>query len=220
MLIRCMGHSQFLLEDAAGQRVVTDPFDASVGYPMNGVRADAVTVSHGHGDHSFVEKVAGSPVVIRDAGTHMPLPDVRITGIPSFHDGEGGKKRGTNLMMLIEADGLRILHCGDLGHLPDQRMLEAAGRVDLLLLPVGGFFTLDAAGAMEACRLFSPRMILPMHFRTAYNASWPIDDCAPFLKLCAEQGLAAEECDVLRVTAGDLKVQPRVCVLRVCTGAV
>ena len=218
MLIRSMGHSQFLLEDRHGQRVVTDPFDAHTGYPMTPVRADAVTVSHAHGDHSFTEKVTGSPVVIDTAGTRSPLPDVRITGIPSFHDGEGGAKRGSNLLMLIEMDGLRTLHCGDLGHLPDGAILEAAGRVDVLLVPVGGFFTIDAEAAMETCRLFRPRVIVPMHYRTKYNASWPIQDAAPFLKLCSKNGLTPEETEILRITPEDLDRQPDVCVLRLYTG--
>ncbi len=214
MLLVPQGHSQFLLEDRHGQRLVTDPYDAHTGYPMEKVRADVVTVSHAHGDHSFTEKITGSPIVIREAGVHMPLPDVRVTGIPSFHDEVRGEKRGSNLLMLIEMDGLRTLHCGDLGHLPDSAILAAAGRVDLLLIPVGGFFTIDAEAAMEACRLFRPRVILPMHFRTGYNASWPIRDAAPFLELCTRQGLQYEEAEILRVTPEDLDLQPAVCVLR------
>ena len=214
MLITCMGHSQFLLEDRHGQRLVTDPFDAHTGYPMVPVRADCVTLSHAHGDHSCVEKVTGAPVVLRESGTHSPLPDVRITGIPSFHDDERGAKRGANLLMLIEMDGLRVLHCGDLGHLPDEEILRGAGRVDILLIPVGGFFTIDAEAAMETCRLFAPRVIVPMHYRTAFNATWPIQDAAPFLALCEKNGLKCEEADILRVTPEDLDLQPAVCVLR------
>lgn len=220
MLIRYQGHSQFLLEDKNGQRVVTDPYDASTGYPMNEVRADAVTVSHAHGDHSFTDKVTGSPVIIHEAGTHMPLPDVKITAIPCFHDEAGGKKRGTNLMMLIEMDGLRVLHCGDLGHLPDDKMLAAAGRVDILLIPVGGFFTIDAAQAVRTAEMFAPAMIIPMHYRTAYNASWPISDAGPFLKMCAEKGLIAEETDVLRVAKEDLSEQPALTVMRMQSGKI
>ena len=217
MLIRYQGHSQFLLEDKNGQRVVTDPYDASTGYPMVSVRADAVTVSHAHGDHSYTDKVTGSPVIVRDAGRHMPLPDVEITAIPCFHDEAKGAKRGPNLMMLIEMDGVRVLHCGDLGHLPDGKTLSAAGRVDILLVPVGGYFTIDAAQAVKTAELFSPAMIIPMHYRTAYNASWPISDAAPFLRMCAEKGLRAEEADVLRVTKEDLSEQPPLVVMRMKT---
>ncbi len=217
MLIRYQGHSQFLLEDKNGQRVLTDPYDASTGYPMNEVRADVVTVSHAHGDHSFTDKVTGSPVIIREAGTRMPLPDVRITGIPCFHDGEEGKKRGQNLMMLIEMDGLRVVHCGDLGHLPDEKMLASAGRVDILLIPVGGFFTIDAAQAVRTAEMFAPAMIIPMHYRTAFNAAWPISDADPFLRMCADKGLRAEETDILRVTGEDLSEQPRLALMRMQT---
>ncbi len=216
MLIRYQGHSQFLLEDKYGQRIVTDPYDASTGYPVKTVRADAVTVSHGHGDHSFVEKVTGDAVVIREAGVHSPLPGVRITAFPCFHDGEQGKKRGGNLMMLIEMDGLRILHCGDLGHLPGAETVESIGRTDILLLPVGGFYTIDAREAVRTAELFAPGVIIPMHYRTKYNASWPIDDAGPFLRMCGERGLKAEEADVLRVTEEDLSQQPRLALMRMC----
>ena len=213
MLIRYQGHSQFLLEDKNGQRVVTDPYDASTGYPMSEVRADVVTVSHAHGDHSFTDKVTGSPVIIREAGISMPLPDVKITAIPCFHDGEGGKKRGQNLMMLIEMDGLRLLHCGDLGHLLPEETIASLGRVDVLLIPVGGFFTMspeDAARTVEAIR---PRVTVPMHYRTACNASWPIETAEPFLDLMGATEAEREPMPMLRVTKGDLSEQKRICVL-------
>ncbi len=220
MLIRCHGHSQFLLEDKNGQRVLTDPFDARTGFPMHEVRADLVTVSHAHGDHSFVQKVTGSPTVISEAGDRFPLPDVRVRAIPSFHDGVRGAERGQNLMMLIEMDGLRVLHCGDLGHLPEEEHRAAAGRVDILMVPVGGFFTLDAAGAMEVCRFFAPRVIIPMHYRTAFNASWPTSDLSPFLELCGKEGLVPEHVSILRVTEEDLSQQPRLCVMDIDEGTI
>ncbi len=213
MLITYMGHSQFLIEDRYGTRILTDPYDADTGYPMAQVRADAVTVSHSHGDHSFVSKVTSSPVVIDREGTWSPAPDVTVKAVPCWHDDVRGKQRGANLMMNICADGVRVLHLGDLGHLPSPETVEAAGPCDLLLIPVGGFFTIDAARAAEVCGLFSPRVIIPMHYRTAFNASWPISDEGPFLDRMNASAPERTPLSLLRVTPEDLSQQPRICLM-------
>ncbi len=213
MLLRYMGHSQFLLEDHWGTRVLTDPFDAATGYPTHPVRADVVTVSHGHGDHAFVSKVEGEPVVIDREGSFSPAPDVFVKAVSCWHDDAMGKKRGANLMMNVCLDGVHVLHLGDLGHLPDHSLVEKALPCDILLLPVGGFFTIDARQAVEVCRLFSPKCVIPMHYKTSYNASWPIADEKAFLDLMQASPEERLPLSLLRVTREDLSEQPRLCVM-------
>lgn len=210
MIITCLGHAKFLIELENGQRIVTDPFDPSTGYPVGNVSADVVLVSHHHHDHDAVDTVRGWTQVIDTAGTHTLSPDVRVTGIPSFHDDAQGAKRGRNVMYLIEAEGLRVAHLGDLGHLPTQEQTAALGPVDVLMVPVGGFFTIDAAQARETCTLLSARVILPMHYRTEVNASWPIQPVDAFLQLFPQP---AETVTQLRIAKGDLSCQPHVAVL-------
>ena len=198
------------MELTGGFRLVTDPFDPSTGYPVGHVRCDAVTVSHSHHDHSAVETVACSGPVYREAGSYQPAPDVRLTLLPSWHDDAQGAKRGPNLITLVESGGLRVLHLGDLGHMPDAELLRAMGQPDVLLIPVGGFFTIDAAQARELCGLLKPRVIVPMHYRTACNSTWPIAPLEDFLGMMPEE---AERLSLLRVTKADLACQPRIAVL-------
>ncbi len=210
MIIRCIAHAKFFLELESGYRIVTDPYDPSTGYPVAPLRADAVIVSHGHHDHSAVETVSGWTCQIREAGLRTLAPDVTVESFPTFHDDARGAKRGENLVSVVEAEGLRVCHLGDLGHLPDTGLVERLGRIDVLLVPVGGHFTIDAEQAAEVCRLLKPQTVIPMHYRTAYNASWPIAPVEDFLALMP----AAETVDLLRITQGDLSCQPPVAVLR------
>ena len=115
MLITYHGHSEFSLEGANGFTLLTDPYDAHVGYPMGEYRCDAVTVTHGHGDHSFTQKALGAPAIIDSAGVWRPAPEVKVTAIPSVHDDADGAKRGKNLLMKIEMEGLTLAHMGDQG---------------------------------------------------------------------------------------------------------
>lgn len=215
MRIECLGHSKFLITLASGFRIVTDPFDPSTGYPVGHTRADAVLVSHHHHDHDAVETIEGYQKVIDTAGVHTLDAGIRVTALSSWHDPEGGRLRGPNLIMVLEAEGLRLVHLGDLGHMPDAGLAEKIGKPDLLLIPVGGHFTIDASAACQVCAQLKPRIILPMHYKTQYNDSWPIQPLQPFLDLCREKlGLAASEAEVLRVTGEDLECQPGLCVLK------
>jgi len=209
MIITCIGHAEFLLELENGMRIVTDPYDASCGYPVPEVKAETVLVSHGHHDHCAVENVQGVERVIDTAGQHTLAPDVKVTAVPCFHDDAEGSKRGKNLMFLVEAEGLRVAHLGDLGHLPTKEQAATLAPVDVLMLPVGGFFTIDAATARETARLLQAQVILPMHYRTQANADWPIAPVDDFLALYN----GAERVNLLRVCKGDLECQPGVAVL-------
>jgi L-ascorbate metabolism protein UlaG (beta-lactamase superfamily) len=210
MIITYYGHSLFALEAADGHTLVTDPFDASVGYPMGHLQGEVVTVSHEHHDHNNTSLVEGSPVVIRGEGIYEPLPNVRVTGIPSFHDGDLGTRRGRNTLYLMEMDGLRLLHLGDLGHELNQADLNRLGRVDILMVPVGGYYTIDYNQAVALCQAMSPRIILPMHYRTAASGRLPIATVEDFLKAL---DVYPTPMPLLRVTREDLAAQPRVALL-------
>ena len=213
MLIYWHGHSEFLLERADGFTLITDPFDSHVGYPMGQYRADAVTVSHGHGDHNYIEKVLGNPVVIDAAGQWQLDADAKVTAIPSFHDDAMGQKRGGNLIMKIEMEGLSLAHLGDLGIELDADQLHALGKIDILMLPVGGYYTIDAPAAKKVVEALRPRMVIPMHFKHAgVNGDWPISDGRDFLSLMGAKGL--QPMPLVRVTREDLSQQPHLALMQ------
>ncbi len=183
MTIQYLGHSCFLFEDGKGFRVVTDPYDG-VGYPLPRVRADAVTVSHAHFDHCNVGGVDGDPVVLSRAGTFR-VGDTDFEAIPCFHDGEGGRRRGSNLIFRFTLGGISVAHLGDLGEQPQPKLIEALRGTDLLLIPVGGNYTIDARTAGEYVRQISPRAVIPMHYKTE-KLTIDVSPVDPFLRLFSE----------------------------------
>ena len=170
MRIKWLGHSAFLLTAADGTSIITDPyvpgsFSGALRYhPIREV-ADAVTVSHHHQDHDGVSQLAGKPNVFEGAGTFR-AGSVSISGFETFHDAGKGTRRGLNTVFVFEADGLRVCHCGDLGHVLTAPQVAAIGKVDILLVPVGGTFTVDAPAAHEVAEQLTARVIIPMHYKT------------------------------------------------------
>lgn len=160
-----LGHSTFLITNDAGGRLVTDPADERSIPKLPEVSADVVTVSHRHHDHCAVERIGGEPVV-----KESPEPETRagftIRGFSTFHDEVKGAKRGLNTVFLIEADGQRFVHCGDLGHMPDEKTIAAIRGCDVLLLPVGGVYTVDGKAAWEIAKRIAPKTVVPMHYQT------------------------------------------------------
>lgn len=210
MIFTCIGHAKFLIELENGLRIVTDPYDATCGYPVTPVPANVVLVSHGHHDHSAVDTIPGTPRVIDKAGAYDLGDGVTVTAVEAFHDDAAGTKRGQTLLFSIRAEGLNAIHLGDLGHIPTAEQINALGAADVLMVPVGGFFTIDAAQAKETAALLQARVILPMHYKTRANADWPI---APVEAFTGLYDTPAEEVNLLRVAEGDLMCQPEVAVL-------
>ncbi len=208
MEISYLGHACFRLKGKE-VTVITDPYDKSVGYNLGKPAADIVTVSHDHFDHNYVQGVGGNPKVVKGPGEYE-IKGVTITGIGAFHDEQGGKQRGKNTIYLIGIEGLVVCHLGDLGHLLAQSQVEAMERIDVLLVPVGGFYTIDAAQAAEMVSLLEPKIVVPMHFKTEV-AKLNIDPVDRFLK---EMGLkGAEPQPRLVVNRGSLPEETQVIVL-------
>jgi L-ascorbate metabolism protein UlaG (beta-lactamase superfamily) len=168
-----LGHSMFLLEDGAGHRLVTDPFNDYVGYTLPDITADIVLVSHDHADHSNIAMVKGDPVVVRDPSPRE-VEGVRISGLPTYHDAKGGVERGPNIAYRWEMQGLIFVHLGDLGHHLDAGSAPDLAGAHVLFIPAGGFFTLEPDQAIEVVKALSPRIAIPMHFRNA-ACSFPIE---------------------------------------------
>lgn len=170
MEISYLGHSCFKIKTKSGV-VVTDPYGKSVGLTMPSVSADLVTVSHmGHGDHDEVGAVAGTsrrerPFVISEPGEYE-VEGISVFGYPTFHDASEGSERGKNTIFVIQAEDLRILHLGDLGHMLSEKTLSELENIDVVMVPVGGKYTIDAKTAVEVVAKLEPYYVLPMHYKT------------------------------------------------------
>ena len=180
MKIKWLGHACFKLTCSGGECVVTDPFDPSVGYGELNETADILTVSHGHHDHCFTEGVKRAKLTVVRAGEYV-CGGVKITALPCFHDDCKGAKRGSNLIVKIQADGQTAVHLGDLGHMPDKAQLEFIKGADALLIPIGGFYTIDTKTALEIIDLARPRSAVAMHFSNDF-CRFPISSAEEFIK--------------------------------------
>ena len=213
MLIQHIGHAEFLIETENGTRIVTDPYGEGCGYPVRHLRADAALVSHGHFDHNAVDNLEGLQTIVDREGIHTIAPDIRVTALKGFHDDAQGSKRGETLLFLLETEGLRIVHLGDLGCALTETQAEQLKKPDILMIPVGGFYTIDGKTAAQTAKQLQARILLPMHYRTKYNADWPISGPEEFISDIPEQDIRMDA-EALRVTAADLDCQPRTVIFR------
>jgi L-ascorbate metabolism protein UlaG (beta-lactamase superfamily) len=162
--ITWLGHSCFRIKGNQAI-VITDPFPPDLGYSLGKQTANIVTVSHQHPSHSFVQGINGEPRQVMGPGEYE-ISGVLILGIATFHDAVKGQARGKNTVYLLEMDGLAVCHLGDLGHVLNDDQVEEIGNVDVLMLPVGGVSTINAAMAAEVIRQLEPKAVIPMHFKT------------------------------------------------------
>ena len=164
MEISWLGHSCFRLKGKQAT-VITDPFSPELGYPPGKPTAQIVTVSHKHSGHSHIQGVGGSPRQVTGPGEYE-ISNVLIIGIATFHDKDSGRLMGKNTAYLIEIDDISICHLGDLGHALTDEQVEELGKIDVLLVPVGGVSTINAAAAAEVVRQLEPNIVVPMHYKT------------------------------------------------------
>lgn len=165
MRIKWLGHACFKITFDNGVRILTDPFDDNVGYQIPAVETDIVTLSHNHYDHNFVDCVKGKFEVINKVGNFY-LKDISITGVHTYHDEVHGAKRGDNIVYIFEYDGVRLCHLGDLGHILTPSQIGMIDRVDVLLIPVGGVYTINSEEAIQVTNQLKPSIIIPMHYKT------------------------------------------------------
>lgn len=205
MYISWLGHSCFKIQDKIspdGVTVVTDPFDKSIGLKVPNLEADIITVSHDHHDHNNVSALRGQPFIINSAGEY-DMKGVMIEGVESYHDDKEGAKLGKNIIYRIEIDDITVVHLGDLGQILDNKQLEKIGGADILLIPVGGTYTLDAKNAVEVVSQIEPRIVIPMHYKTK-DLKINIDGVDKFIK---ELGLKPTVEEKLKISKKDLPAE-------------
>lgn len=205
MDITWYGLSCFRLTERNRTTVITDPYGGGLGIEPGGTtRTDVVTISHDAPGHNNLELIAGNPYVLTTPGEYE-IGGTFITGIPLHYVGEEHQRY--NVGYLINYDGLTALHVGDLAHVPEQTVVESLGEVNVLLLPVGGGNTLNAAQAADVVALLEPSYIVPMHY-TLPGLSLELEDVEKFLKVMGVSNVEEEES--LRVTSSSLPEQPQV----------
>ncbi|MEI6327454.1 MAG: MBL fold metallo-hydrolase [Candidatus Roizmanbacteria bacterium] len=162
MEIKYIAHSSFQIKTKTAT-IVTDPYSPDIGIKFPKSQADIVTLSHAHPDHNNLKGIEGSPIVLDWPGEYE-IKSTFISGISAFHDDKKGAERGPVVMFKIHAEGLTVLHAGDLGHKLDDAALEAIGNVDVLMIPVGGTYTIDANTAAQVVKQIDPSIVIPMHY--------------------------------------------------------
>jgi L-ascorbate metabolism protein UlaG (beta-lactamase superfamily) len=195
MKIRYLGHSSFLIK-GKNASLVTDPYSSSMlGFKFPNVTADIVTVSHNHEDHNQVDLVKEKHIVFDFPGEYESK-GIRVYGYLTSHDEEDGAKRGENIMFKFIVDGITILHCGDLGKIPAAEIIAQIEDADVLLVPTGGTYTIDAKGAKALVEKISPEITIPMHYHAEgineehFSQLSPVNE---FLRLFGKEGIEPQK---------------------------
>jgi len=185
MKIQWLGHSCFKLTESTGTSIVTDPYNDYIGYRMEPTEANVVTISHSHKDHNALQNVKGNPTVIDSIGS-WEIGGVSIATILSSHDDARGALRGENHIYTYRMDGIDVCHMGDIGEELSVEVCESIGSVNILFIPVGGIYTIDAEKAKEYVDFLMPDVVIPMHYKTP-NCRFDIDTVDSFLDLFDEE---------------------------------
>ncbi|HLA81723.1 MAG TPA: MBL fold metallo-hydrolase [Thermoleophilia bacterium] len=189
MRLTYYGHASFLVETGDGTRVILDPYcsecyDGALRYTPIKETADVVIATHEHDDHGAVDSIPGQPLVFVHPVSET-VGRLQITGVDVAHDDAGGSKRGRNTIVVLDDGSIKLVHLGDLGHLLDKTTIEAIGRVDVLIVPVGGYFTIDEKQAAAVVDSLHPKIVIPIHYKTD-KVDFPIAPVDGFLKTQGE----------------------------------
>lgn len=203
MLIKWHGHACWEIESADGLKIVTDPHDGkAIGIKPPVVEADIVLMSHDHFDHNCDRIVQGANKEVVTGPGAKTVKGIQINGVHSYHDEDEGSKRGENIMFNFEVDGIKLCHLGDLGEQLDRTQVEGLGEIDILFIPVGGTFTVDADGAWDVIKALNPKVVIPMHFRVG-GLSLSIAPVDGFLER-ADQDLITRVGNEIELTKEDM----------------
>ena len=184
--------------------------DGALSYGTIDDEADIVITSHNHGDHNYTKSIRGKYDHVKKQGSYE-IKGVKIETLPTFHDTSSGKERGDNLLSVISADGITLLHLGDLGHDLDPETLSKIGKVDVLLLPVGGFYTIDAQVATKLMNNIRPSITIPMHYKTD-KCGFPITTVDEFTR--GKKNVRVLQKSEVKITAEALPKEPEIIVLQ------
>lgn len=215
MTLKYLGHSSFLIKSKEA-KIVTDPFDPkAVGLKFSKQEADIVTLSHQHPDHNHKAGVSAEALVVDWPGEYEKM-GVRIFGFPTFHDGDKGTKRGENTVFKFEVEGISILHCGDLGHVLTDELVDEIGDVDILLIPVGGHYTIDASEVMQNIHKVEPSIVIPMHYNHKGLDQKIFKDLTGLDEFIKKYGTApSETVDLLTLKKEDLPEEMKLVVMNI-----
>ncbi len=181
--------------------IVIDPFDEKIGLKLPNLSADVLLVTHDHSDHNNIKGVKGEPFIIDGPGEYE-VKGIFVQGIAAFHDDVQGKERGMNTIYTIETENIRFCHLGDFGQkqLTDEQ-LELIGRVDVLMIPVGGVYTIASSEALKVIGQIEPKIVIPMHYALP-KLTVDLDGVEKFLKAMGKSAL--EPVDKLTVKVSTL----------------
>lgn len=211
MKVKYLAHSSFVITSEKGTKIVIDPYNQNIGLkyaPVNET-ADVVLITHDHPDHNNAAAVKGAQV-IKETGS-KDVKGIKIKGIAAPHDEQGGKERGNITIYSFVVDNVKLCHAGDLGALLSSKQIEEIGPVDVLFMPVGGFFTVDAATASKVCDQIKPRIIIPMHYKTP-KADYPIKGVDEFTR--GKMGVRQIDGSESEILAGKLPSTTEILVLK------
>ena len=215
MKIKWYGHAAFRLTTADGTGIIIDPYESggfggAIAYGPITDRASIVLVTHSHADHNYTSSIPGPYSEVREEGAY-DLHGVKIRAVATFHDESKGKERGNNLILVIEADGLSCVHLGDLGHALSDDLVKRIGKTDVLMLPVGGYFTIDAEVATKVMNALRPAITIPMHYKTE-KVDFPITGVEGFVQ--GKERVKRINGSEIEVTRETLPKEPEIVLLR------
>ncbi|MFQ3548219.1 MAG: MBL fold metallo-hydrolase [Armatimonadota bacterium] len=178
------GHSSFVITTNSGTTILTDPYnpnayDNKLKYKVFDDEVDIVTISHSHADHAYYDEVKGNPIILKNTGK-FTVKEVEIFGVQTYHDQEQGNERGENIVFVMKADDITIAHLGDLGHVLTSEQAAEIGAVDIVMVPVGGTYTINSQEAWEVIGQLNSKAVIPMHFKTK-KCEFPIQKVDEFL---------------------------------------
>ncbi|MCP4230353.1 MAG: MBL fold metallo-hydrolase [bacterium] len=214
MKIKWYGHSTFGVTSSQGIRILTDPYvpgsyDGAVGYAPIEDEFDIVLQSHDHPDHAGSDVIKGDPVVVTDLG-EQTVKGVKVKGVLTYHDHHKGENRGENTVFNFEVDGINVCFCGDLGHPLEDNQVAEIGRVDVLMVPIGGHFTIDDKEAWMVAEALKSKAVIPMHYKTEV-LGFPIANLDPFV--AGKDNVERVGSYEIEIDADDLTDKQRVIIL-------